>query len=350
MFLDIPFHRRTFKRAICPIIRPSVNSWAPVSRARRPCRERQDRGEPQPRRPGLLRRVDVAVRAPLSRAPRTGAGRAGGRGTAPRRRGRKGRILLRPGAVPRGARLARPRRRRAPPHPHHRLTRWRSPLGHRGTHLHAVRAGRGRNRSPEARSPAVHPIDVLGDAGGAVDRESFGQGGAVLRALLGVLTAAGPVGDRGPAAHLALGGIAATRGSAGSGSAGRRASSAAARAAAGQKNDRDQNRSKSRTSRLVTHAVGTGLLGESGRATRLPERSISANDAAGLAAKNARLMTLPGSCVDYKIAIIAAVGYLMVHVTDGPSPAAGCCSRSCRTGREHPPCASETEALGFAGR
>ena len=30
-FLDIPFHRRTFKRAICPIIRPSVNSWAPVS-------------------------------------------------------------------------------------------------------------------------------------------------------------------------------------------------------------------------------------------------------------------------------------------------------------------------------
>jgi len=40
--------------------------------------ERQGRREPQPRRPHLLLRVDVAVRAPLSRAPRTGSRRAGG--------------------------------------------------------------------------------------------------------------------------------------------------------------------------------------------------------------------------------------------------------------------------------
>ena len=60
---------------------------------RRTVLERQGRREPQPRRPRLLFRGDDAVRAPLARAPRTGAGRAGGRGTAPRRRRRTGRIL-----------------------------------------------------------------------------------------------------------------------------------------------------------------------------------------------------------------------------------------------------------------
>ena len=39
MFLDIPFHRRTFKRAFCPIIGRSVNSWAPSPGPYRPCRD-----------------------------------------------------------------------------------------------------------------------------------------------------------------------------------------------------------------------------------------------------------------------------------------------------------------------
>jgi SAM-dependent methyltransferase len=54
--------------------------------------ERQGRREPQPRRAGLLLGVDLPVRAPLPRAQRAGARRAGGRVPSSRDRRRQGRL------------------------------------------------------------------------------------------------------------------------------------------------------------------------------------------------------------------------------------------------------------------
>jgi hypothetical protein len=64
---------------------------------RRAVRGGQGRGQPEPGRPDLLRRVDHALRPVVAVRARTGAGRAGRRG-APARRRHRGRVL----AVPPG--------------------------------------------------------------------------------------------------------------------------------------------------------------------------------------------------------------------------------------------------------